>query len=743
MFVVHVVDTTKPAFACGPADSNWHADNQSVACTASDSGSGLATPATFSLSTNVSAGTETENAMTDSQQVCDIANNCVIAGPVGPFKVDKKAPSVSATPDRPADSNSWYNNALTVTFSGTDGGSSGVTCDLPVNYSGPDDASASVSGSCKDAVNNSASASFDFKYDGTAPTAALSVTVGTSGANGWYTSDVTIHTSGSGSVSGVTCTADQFQNGETMGQSFNGFCTSGAGLTTDADPLTVKLDKTAPTSVVLTPSGTMGNNDWYVSDVTITTSGIETISTPLTCTASQSQTTDTNGANFNGTCTNDAGLTSGATPLTIKRDATAPTINGTSDRAANGNGWYNADVTVSFACGDNLSGVASCAAPATLGEGANQSVFGSVTDKAGNSASTTVSGINIDKTAPAITAALDKTAVNGWFNIVTGVPTVSFSCSDALSGLVGACPAPHEFGEGVNQSYNQSISDKAGNTASAGVSGVNVDTVAPSINASVSPARPASGWWNIASGAPTVSYTCSDGTSGIASCTAAYLFPEGENQTHGGTAVDTAGNSASTGVSGIDVDLTAPTLAWVGGPADGGNYYFGSVPAAPTCSAADALSGPNGCAVTGYETTVGSHTMTAAAADKAGNTYSETRSYNVLAWNILGFYQPVDMGKVNTAKNGSTVPLKFEVFAGPTELTNTSIVSTFVQKESCVTLSTDDIETYATGGTSLRYDTTGGQFIFNWQTPKVVGGCYKVTLTTQDGTHISADFKLK
>ncbi|HXQ34194.1 MAG TPA: PxKF domain-containing protein, partial [Anaerolineales bacterium] len=92
-----------------------------------------------------------------------------------------------------------------------------------------------------------------------------------------------------------------------------------------------------------------------------------------------------------------------------------------------------------------------------------------------------------------------------------------------------------------------------------------------------------------------------------------------------------------------------------------------------------------------------------------------------------------------------TVPLKFEVFAGSTELTSITIVQAFVQKESCLNLTplTDDIENYATGSTSLRYDTTGGQFIFNWQTPKQVGACYHVTLTTADGSTIPADFKLK
>jgi hypothetical protein len=101
------------------------------------------------------------------------------------------------------------------------------------------------------------------------------------------------------------------------------------------------------------------------------------------------------------------------------------------------------------------------------------------------------------------------------------------------------------------------------------------------------------------------------------------------------------------------------------------------------------------------------------------------------------------MGVLNNVKAGSTVPLKFEVFAGPTELTNTNIISAFTQKISCAAGTGDDIEQYATGSTSLRYDTTGGQFIFNWQTPKAAGSCYRVTLTTNDGLSIFADFRLK
>jgi hypothetical protein len=109
---------------------------------------------------------------------------------------------------------------------------------------------------------------------------------------------------------------------------------------------------------------------------------------------------------------------------------------------------------------------------------------------------------------------------------------------------------------------------------------------------------------------------------------------------------------------------------------------------------------------------------------------------------------------VNTVKNGSTVPLKFEVFkrlAG-TELTATSIVKQPLKASqvSCGAFNgdpVDEIELLATGSTVLRYDSTAGQFIYNWQTPKgasQVGKCYTVTVVTQDGSSIPlASFQLK
>jgi len=131
--------------------------------------------------------------------------------------------------------------------------------------------------------------------------------------------------------------------------------------------------------------------------------------------------------------------------------------------------------------------------------------------------------------------------------------------------------------------------------------------------------------------------------------------------------------------------------------------------------------------------------------DHLGSSGSAT--FQIAAWSAKGFYQPVDMSGVwNTVKGGSTVPLKFELFAGTTELTSTSSVDGFTIKGvACPAagLVTDDIELVTTGGTSLRYDSTGGQFIQNWQTPKKAGACYTVTMTAMDGSLISANFKLK
>jgi hypothetical protein len=126
---------------------------------------------------------------------------------------------------------------------------------------------------------------------------------------------------------------------------------------------------------------------------------------------------------------------------------------------------------------------------------------------------------------------------------------------------------------------------------------------------------------------------------------------------------------------------------------------------------------------------------------------SASDTFVIQGWSLRGFYQPVTMGGwnvVNTVKGGSTVPLKFNISAGGTERKDVAAVGSFkVGPVVCGAALEDTVEFVTTGGTSLRYDTTGGQFIQNWQTPKGASSCYVVTMTAADGTTLTAYFKTK
>ena len=176
-----------------------------------------------------------------------------------------------------------------------------------------------------------------------------------------------------------------------------------------------------------------------------------------------------------------------------------------------------------------------------------------------------------------------------------------------------------------------------------------------------------------------------------------------------------------------------------------GPYFYDGTPKAATAT----TSNPAGLNVTityngstTAPTNVGSYNVVAKITE---NNYQgqATGTLVISPWTTKGFYAPVDMGGVyNTVKGGSTVPLKFELFSGATELTDPAQVKSLTAtKTNCDPDATQDaIEVTATGGTSLRYDSTGGQFIYNWKTP-TGAGCYTVTLTAQDGSTITAYFK--
>ncbi|MGB2633869.1 MAG: L-type lectin-domain containing protein [Candidatus Acidiferrum sp.] len=129
--------------SCASPDGNWHNANVTLACSASDATSGIAsaTPSisgvtlpvpapglvNFGVSTNIGPGQETNNAFTGTQQLCDYASNCASFGNIGGNKVDEKAPVVTVSNPTSGASFAAYASAQS-SVTCTDGGSGVANC---------------------------------------------------------------------------------------------------------------------------------------------------------------------------------------------------------------------------------------------------------------------------------------------------------------------------------------------------------------------------------------------------------------------------------------------------------------------------------------------------------------------------------------------------------------------------------------------------------------------------------------
>lgn len=95
----------------------------SISCAASDAGSGLADAgdAAFDLETSVPDGAETGSAATGSRSVCDNAGNCTTAGPIGPNKVDRRAPALALPANRVVNATSPAGAVVAYAVAASDG----------------------------------------------------------------------------------------------------------------------------------------------------------------------------------------------------------------------------------------------------------------------------------------------------------------------------------------------------------------------------------------------------------------------------------------------------------------------------------------------------------------------------------------------------------------------------------------------------------------------------------------------
>jgi alpha-tubulin suppressor-like RCC1 family protein len=151
----------------------------------------------------------------------------------------------------------------------------------------------------------------------------------------------------------------------------------------------------------------------------------------------------------------------------------------------------------------------------------------------------------------------------------------------------------------------------------------------------------------------------------------------------------------------------------------------------------------------------GAGSCTVTASQEGNNVYKPApqvpQTFPIIAWTIQGFHSPVSMPEGgqpvwNVVKGGSTVPLKFNIYAGAVEQTALSAVDGGSVALYTVGCQPGDVTELAaeidnTGSTSLRYD--GTQFIQNWKTPKKANVCYAVRMTARDGSAITGYFRTK
>lgn len=225
------------------------------------------------------------------------------------------------------------------------------------------------------------------------------------------------------------------QRGTGFARLFDSPAIPNTGDGTDVGAFEVQTPCPGPdtTPPVITPNvvGTVGQNGWYVGDVQVnwTVADNESpISNQTGCDA-QSITSDTNGTTFTCSATSAGGTDTKSVAIT--RDASPPTITFASRTPPNSNGWNNTPVSIRWNCADSLSGVFITSIDQNLlTEGTNQSASATCTDRAGNSASDTQTGINIDLTQPTQAPVISPNPV-----ILNNPATAAPNATDTLSGI--------------------------------------------------------------------------------------------------------------------------------------------------------------------------------------------------------------------------------------------------------------------------------------------------------------------
>jgi hypothetical protein len=427
------------------------------------------------------------------------------------------APAIARTvsPAAPTGLNGWYTGDVSVAWQVNDGGAT-VTNTGCVDETITTDGTFTPSCTATNSIGTAGPQTLTIQRDATPPVTQASVSpVAPDGEGGWYVTPVTVALdAGDNGASGVSATRYSLDGGPwseyaaPVAVSTDGThvveyaATDVAGNVEATKSITFKIDATAPqSSASLSPEPV---NGWHVRP-TVT----------LVATDAGSGVAATEYALDGGTwtaysapfavpedgvhtllfrATDIAGNVEAAQTRTFQNDATPPTPPGTTVPApaysTPGGDWYRDVVTVTFVAGtdpplpngDPASGVnaASIPTPQSFSTSGPHVASGTEKDLAGNESASASRGVNVDATAPTITASATTVAgpyaAGTWTNHSV---VVTLSCTDGESG-VGSLTLPQTvFTPGDNQFVTGTCVDNVGHPSSVTFGPIRIDLVAP------------------------------------------------------------------------------------------------------------------------------------------------------------------------------------------------------------------------------------------------------------------------
>jgi len=509
------------------------------------------------------------------------------------------------------------------------------------------------------------------------------------------------------------------------------------------------IDTTPPTIEAMV-QGLPGNDGWYRTDVrvifitrdeqtAVERSGCDTVNV----------TQDTTGVTFTCTATSSGGTATES--VTIKRDATPPTLSfGQVSPAPDANDWNNTPVTIGFASTDATSGVAGTSRESPLAfnqDGSDMRLDVVVHDRAGNSATFLSPFVHIDRTPPVVTPrAIGTIGNNGWYRSDV---LVEWLLDDAsYIDIVTGCGDSTVSQDTASVTFTCTARSPGGTTSNSIT--LKRDATAPALAFGAATPAPNANGWNKTN--VSIPFTTSDALSGVASSSGPsplVISAEGAAVTGQVVVTDQAGNAATFTSIPRNIDKTAPAIA-ITAPASGATYgFYQDVVADFVCNDVSLLTcaGPVADGELVNTRTAGARTFRVTSTDRVSFSAAVTHNFTVeSAFNWEGFLAPANTPPtLNLVPRGALVPIRWKLPDGRGGfVSNTaSFTSATVGSLSCGGSPSVPLNDTASGPAGISYDAASGTFTYNWQTNGGWTGCRKLTIKLRDNSTHELRFRFQ